>query len=228
MNRNILIACLLVMPYMTFAQFSLSNKVLNTSGPNASEGQGYTSMTNNATDANDTAFAWRIIEMTYPTQWTLSFCDPFYCNSDAKVNDSYNFNLGVGKNGLLKGDIFFNNVAGTGSAVIVVQSLKYANISDTFSINATAWVTSVKKTTKTQNTLTVYPNPAKDIISISVPSKNAVTIEIFNVLGSKVKVYQHEGGETAKIDVSELQKGIYFIRINENNTVLTKQFQKLN
>ena len=76
--------------------------------------------------------------------------------------------------------------------------------------------------------MVVYPNPAKDLITIDIPSKGNATIEVYNVLGSKVKTYNHENGAVAKIDIADLQKGVYFIRVNDKNTVLTKQIQKLN
>lgn len=225
--KKFLLVFMYVLPLSLFAQFTLTTRSAGVSGPNTYEPTASTSMTNNSTNPIDTMFVWRVIEYTNPSGWVLAFCDPFYCNSNTKLDSSNSFVLKAGKPGLLKADIYFNGVSGVGVMKIRIHSVMDPSISDTFSITATSWLTSVKKSAAPKN-LTVYPNPATEYVMVDVPSKTATTIEVYNVLGSKVRTYQHESGAQARLDLADLQKGVYFIRIHDKTGVYTKQFNKIN
>ncbi|HET8574361.1 MAG TPA: peptide-N-glycosidase F-related protein [Edaphocola sp.] len=73
------------------------------------------------------------------------------------------------------------------------------------------------------NNLSIYPNPARDFIHVtfSNPSAQAVTIELFNILGQKV--YQTSTQNTAlNISTKGLANGIYTMRlINEGINALS-------
>ncbi|NTW33330.1 MAG: T9SS type A sorting domain-containing protein [Bacteroidetes bacterium] len=60
----------------------------------------------------------------------------------------------------------------------------------------------------------VYPNPATDLLTIETPFKS--TIEIINIQGQTILKQQLQQGKT-ELDVSELAKGIYILRMNSNN-----------
>ena len=63
----------------------------------------------------------------------------------------------------------------------------------------------------TGNTL-VYPNPANDFIIININKNNDINYEIYDLFGRKLLegIYQNQN----KIDISNLQKGIYFIKFD--------------
>lgn len=69
--------------------------------------------------------------------------------------------------------------------------------------------------------ISLYPNPAQDLINIT-NAKDA-NIQIFDVLGkavlSKVAISNNEG-----IQVSNLQSGVYFIKIAKEGKMTTKKF----
>ena len=75
-----------------------------------------------------------------------------------------------------------------------------------------------------ENSIHLFPNPVKDILSIKSPSI-LKKLEVFNVLGQKVM-----GRENTNIlNVSKLNSGAYILKtINENGTVSTKKFIKIN
>lgn len=60
----------------------------------------------------------------------------------------------------------------------------------------------------------IYPNPANSLLQI-VGEINLETIEIFNTLGQKVMQAKPNSPSTI-VDISNLQNGIYYIRVNEN------------
>lgn len=75
-----------------------------------------------------------------------------------------------------------------------------------------------------ENSIHLFPNPVKDILSIKSPSI-LKKLEVFNVLGQKVM-----GRENTNIlNVSKLNSGAYILKtINENGTVSIKKFIKIN
>tara|TARA_B110001454_G_scaffold128989_2_gene120242 strand:+ start:172 stop:1578 length:1407 start_codon:yes stop_codon:yes gene_type:complete len=75
-----------------------------------------------------------------------------------------------------------------------------------------------------ENSIHLFPNPVKDILSIKSPSI-LEKLEVFNVLGQKVL-----GRENTNIlNVSKLNSGAYILKtMNENGTVSIKKFIKIN
>ncbi len=100
------------------------------------------------------------------------------------------------------------------------------SFSDTLYINANSWTTAVKEVKKSGSEFTFYPNPVKDNLHIKFPFTNDSRVEIYNVLGMKVKSIATEGSNVV-MNVADLKKGIYFIRISDGNTILSKQFSKV-
>jgi hypothetical protein len=70
-------------------------------------------------------------------------------------------------------------------------------------------------------TVTLYPNPATNTISISMENGSWSSISIFNVVGQQVlKV----AGFRDTIDVSSLESGTYFVRVTADQGTDTIQF----
>ncbi len=67
----------------------------------------------------------------------------------------------------------------------------------------------------------IYPNPATNQLSVVYNSYDVVEISITNVLGQEVKRVKGDsstkGIQHSKIDITSLNKGVYFISININN-----------
>jgi hypothetical protein len=69
----------------------------------------------------------------------------------------------------------------------------------------------------------IYPNPASDILNVKFIGMESASFKIMNVLGQMVrtgKIVQD------KIDVSELQNGMYILEVNDGEEVMTKRFIK--
>jgi len=70
----------------------------------------------------------------------------------------------------------------------------------------------------------VFPNPANDLITINyqlVPEVKTAQVRISNLLGSVVGEYTFDQGSTSmKMDVSQMEGGIYFYSIVLNGEVL--------
>jgi len=72
----------------------------------------------------------------------------------------------------------------------------------------------------------VYPNPAYDYINIEFksPTKGALDLTIYNSVGKMAKSYQlSENREQNRINISDLESGIYFCEITQNGEILGVQ-----
>lgn len=70
------------------------------------------------------------------------------------------------------------------------------------------------------NEFKVYPNPAKDYVSIQSKKKIVTSVDLYNVLGAKVLTSKLSNG---RINVSSLVKGVYFMNINAEGGSATKK-----
>ncbi|MBS2100372.1 T9SS type A sorting domain-containing protein [Carboxylicivirga linearis] len=64
------------------------------------------------------------------------------------------------------------------------------------------------------NGISIYPNPASDVINITT-DKEIVSVEVIAINGAKVK--QFTRGNITQINISDLAKGIYIVRTTDVN-----------
>jgi PKD repeat protein len=65
--------------------------------------------------------------------------------------------------------------------------------------------------------LRIYPNPAKDVLTVSWKDFPAVTLEIVNSIGQTVLRESIDRSELMKrMDISSLREGIYFVKLSDN------------
>ena len=99
-----------------------------------------------------------------------------------------------------------------------IVKVTYYNTCEYFS-NTINW-TGLKSISNFQNVL-VFPNPASNVLNVSLQLLNAssVSIAIFNNLNQKVLVYDFKGilGESSKsIDIVSLSPGMYYLDLIVN------------
>lgn len=226
MNKILTLALLL--PALAYAQLSISNKNLTVSGNVGSEVGVQTTFRNISPSAADTSFTWRVLDYTLPTPWQFGFCDPANCTI-VQSSTTSSFKLDTGAESLFKAEpVLLEEVAGTGIVRIIINSTTITDYEDTITFTVTALPLSLRKVSKQTPQLKVFPNPAKDVIQVEMISKQPATIDVYNVLGAKVKTITHRGDDYAKIEINDLPKGVYLLRINDNGQIITKQFQKIN
>jgi hypothetical protein len=74
----------------------------------------------------------------------------------------------------------------------------------------------------TNNTISLYPNPAKEVLNIS-SFNNISKIEVYDLLGKKVA----SNNNASDVNVAALGKGAYIVKVvQENGSVVAKQFIK--
>lgn len=114
-----------------------------------------------------------------------------------------------------------SSVAGT-YTVEVSHKLLLENNSQDFSLIVTAPSLSLSTEDYAFSGLNIWPNPANDFVNISFLSQNSVTttINLIDSLGRivKEKVLNNNSSEiNERIDLRDLSKGIYFVKITKGN-----------
>ena len=137
-------------------------------------------------------------------------------NAQSKGQVSYTIrtkpNLTVGTQIINKANIYFDyNPA-------IVTNTTLNTIAEPLAVNEI----------KSENFISIYPNPAHDMIKIDVPqtinTKNAL-LTIYDTQGKKF-MQQSFSQEKSAINISKLTKGIYFIKLRTNENTFVDMFVK--
>lgn len=73
--------------------------------------------------------------------------------------------------------------------------------------------------------ISIFPNPARDYIEITLKPSEVSAINIYNILGEIVMSVGKGRDLSAKIDVSTLLQGIYYLTIKSGNKTETTKFE---
>ena len=78
-----------------------------------------------------------------------------------------------------------------------------------------------------ESSIALYPNPANSTVTINLQKSVDADIRVFDILG-KLVIYQADVSISNEhtMDISELNNGIYFIRINSDKGAVTKKLIK--
>ena len=67
-----------------------------------------------------------------------------------------------------------------------------------------------------ETSITLFPNPAQDYVTLSVPENKSYTYSIFDIKGEKINQGVTSSSNT-KLSLAHLEKGVYFLQIFEDN-----------
>jgi hypothetical protein len=67
-----------------------------------------------------------------------------------------------------------------------------------------------------ENEILLYPNPAKDELNLKWNASNNISVTIFNSIGQELSTLILTKDKSI-IDISELQNGLYFLKVNDGN-----------
>lgn len=129
------------------------------------------------------------------------------------------FNIGSGFNDGAKTILIQNDgkllVGGTFTKYQGFDSYRFVRLKG----NSTLSTTNFSK-----SKISIYPNPVSDILNFTLSETNTATAyEIYNLLGAKVS---YGSLSSNAINVSNLAKGVYMVKIITENGVLTEKFIK--
>jgi hypothetical protein len=208
------------------AQLSFNNKIVSVSGwgSDTEPKNAQCVLTNNSAAQADSMISWSIVTFEIPTGWQFDFCDPYDCVVNLNSTSSSTFKLKKGVSGPLKGQFYTKGIPGYATVKIRLAYANGAHNADTITLQAQGWATGLN-TLKKQSVVSFFPNPAKDAITLKYTTTNTIDVTVYNVLGAKVKSFTHSSNETT-LNISDLDKGLYFIRFSDNGNVISKSFTK--
>jgi hypothetical protein len=100
-------------------------------------------------------------------------------------------------------------------------------------INPDSWAnmiislsTSINENTESINKISIYPNLATEFIIVDGLQMKNLKFEIYNIVGKIEKYGNLDKNNTQKIDISQLQKGVYLIKMYNSETSKTRKFIK--
>ncbi|MEX0997767.1 MAG: PQQ-dependent sugar dehydrogenase [Flavobacteriaceae bacterium] len=74
------------------------------------------------------------------------------------------------------------------------------------------------------NSITLHPNPAKDVLNLLSETENVKTIEIIGFTGNLIERLDFQNNKNIQLNVSNLQTGIYILKItSEQNRLVYKK-----
>jgi len=76
--------------------------------------------------------------------------------------------------------------------------------------------------------VSLFPNPVTDILNIDFTQNKLENTKLifYNILGQKVKLVDNNIESLIKVDISDLNSGIYLLKIKNSSSELTKRFIK--
>ncbi len=82
---------------------------------------------------------------------------------------------------------------------------------------------------KATEDISIYPNPATNLLTISLPDKNikSCTINLYDMLGEKMLGELRVENGALRIDVSTLLQGIYFLEVVMDNEKVVRKVVKI-
>lgn len=72
------------------------------------------------------------------------------------------------------------------------------------------------------NKISIFPNPADDILHITFASEPNAIVEVYNVLGKRM-IWKAISSEYIEIDISTMPSGFYFIKVEQNEEIHLKK-----
>lgn len=80
------------------------------------------------------------------------------------------------------------------------------------------------KDIENENNISIYPNPASDIINLEIENSNNknLTLDIYNILGKKLRTEKISNNQN-QINVGNLNNGTYILEIKTNESIKIKK-----
>ena len=171
-------------------------------------------------------FIWIVDQINTPSAWVNALCTfPGSCfNITVGYKDS--FTIDADSEVLIRVDFSTLNTCGQGFIKVSVYPSDDVRNKKALYFSGNSFCTSIADQKESDAMVTLYPNPASNLITIESPAQNT-TISIYNNLGVKIDEFNSSSTQT-NYDISNLSKGNYYLwmKDNSNNHSYVKEFSK--
>ncbi|MBE0648472.1 MAG: T9SS type A sorting domain-containing protein [Bacteroidales bacterium] len=170
--------------------------------------------------------------------------DKYYFGGSTNANGNFDFMLGrllnngffdtsFGINGLVLTDISDDMDMLNGIALNADQSRIYgggrayhfSNNYGTIACYYTGLGVGISDSDVSQQEISIYPNPAQDLIHISTSLEGNYLIDVLSPEG-KLIIQESQAGKDLHINIQHLEKGIYFLKLSRDNLHHTSKIIK--
>ena len=97
-----------------------------------------------------------------------------------------------------------------------------ASVSDTFKLVVKSLQTGIDQYTNTEDLL-IFPNPAKNYIQVYAARDDHYKFKNFQILTIDGKIIKEGRLESERIDISDLNKGLFLLSIKTDERIFTKK-----
>lgn len=173
----------------------------------------YAEITN--TTAETVNFIWQIREIEAQEEWVPYFCDLNLCYAPGVLTISKDkFNEFKGEEvAEISFHVAHDQTPGHGVYEIDLIDIDTDEVINTMMVNLAETTVSSKNITKDYE-ISLFPNPVSESFSIQGDIEEVSALEVFNVLGKKVKTIPFSSSN--QYDVSNVSNGRYIVRAIDN------------
>lgn len=174
-------------------------------------------------------YEWERLSNTIDSSWSYSLCDYGSCHIGVPTQGTMtSISLAEaqgGMEGFFKLSINIGNAAGEGFLELYVFDSQDHNRGDTVSFRIKYSPTQSTGEFLVENqSLSFYPNPATDEITIETVSTDAEYLIVSNVIGQHIIKQKVDQISNQKLNLSSLKEGVYFLSlVSESGILETKR-----
>lgn len=117
-------------------------------------------------------------------------------------------------------------VTGGTTLYLVVSPYFYGDVGTyNLTVDATRFIATSTNNIEQDNAIKIYPNPAKDNITVDVSGfkESVKQIKVYSIAGQEILSVDKEITTSTKLSLNDLSEGIYIMKVLTNTTVVTKQ-----
>ena len=108
---------------------------------------------------------------------------------------------------------------------IIVDTITH--LSHHLNCNSVHTVSGIQTLAANETDWTIFPNPTNNILNVAIKNElNAAQIKVLNVLGETILIQNTNNTTNTTFDLTGLQSGIYFVKVELENKFLTAKIIK--
>jgi hypothetical protein len=168
-------------------------------------------------DGTNSSMYWEVDSVNLPAGWEFSVCDPNICYPIGTQNVEWSL---PANGGYLNMHYYPNGQEGEGFVILRVNDSPNQNQIEYMTFRANATTSGIA--TSSLEEVSLYPNPANELINITGGSANT-KFEMLDILGNKIKTGKLDINGNHKINTSSVLNGVYFIVLMEKGQKVTRK-----
>ena len=224
MKKSLFSLAMLLLANISFSQVFFSDTLGNTFANDTTLGLGfeipYYFRINNP-QSSDQTYVITVIDINLPHHDSTNFevCIPGMCVPVDTIQQ-------VGNEFVVSDyetiDVNYITYGYSGDASITIKATNRNNSNDTAILSFdTQLYAGIKDRIINNSQIKIFPNPATDILNISISDNSEKTIQVVDMTGKTLK--QTKANNFNIINISDLERGVYFIKAGNNYSKFIKK-----